>query len=126
MAKTILIADDEEAILKALTAELQIDKYNVLSAKDGQEALFLAFSKHPDLILLDYVMPKANGIEVLSKLRDDEWGKNVPVIFFTNVDTDDKALGQIIALNPSYYLVKNKVDISDLSNKIEDCLSRVI
>ncbi len=124
MSKTILVAEDEEAILKSLVDELTLDGFKVLRAMDGLEALRLALHDHPDMILLDNIMPKMTGIEMLIKLREDEWGKNAPVIFFTNIDTDDKTLNQIMALNPSYYINKQQMAVPDLLEKINNSITK--
>ena len=67
--KKILIADDEADILEIISYNLQLHGYEVITAKDGDQAIDLANSTQPDLIILDIMMPKKNGIEVCKYLR---------------------------------------------------------
>lgn len=83
--KKILVIEDERAILELFANQLEDKDITVLSAKDGKEGLLLALKDHPDLILLDLVMPKMDGITMLKKLRSDTWGSIVPVIILTNL-----------------------------------------
>jgi DNA-binding response OmpR family regulator len=68
--RRILIVDDEEAILKILNIKLRVSGYEVIAAVDGQKGLKLARLSKPDLILLDVIMPKMTGFQVLEKLRN--------------------------------------------------------
>ncbi len=81
----ILVVDDEKLLRKALKDKLSSEGFDVLEAKDGEEGLKKALSEHPDLILLDVMMPKMDGTEVVKKLQEDKWGKNVKIIMLTNV-----------------------------------------
>ena len=78
--KKVLVVEDERTLRDALVKKLSKEEFTVLSAKDGKEGLDTALAEHPDLILLDILMPKMNGIEVLQKLREDEWGAKAKVI----------------------------------------------
>ncbi|OGM96648.1 MAG: hypothetical protein A3B86_04690 [Candidatus Yanofskybacteria bacterium RIFCSPHIGHO2_02_FULL_38_22b] len=89
--KTVLIIEDEDAIRWALRDNLPQMGVNVLEAENGQKGLDLALSEHPDLIILDLILPKVYGIDVLKKLRDDEWGKNAKVVVITSMDNDEIA-----------------------------------
>src|SRR3989344_3668659 len=106
MSKKILVVDDEEFIRKALAEKLKNEGFDVLEAEDGEKAVDLALSSHPDLILLDVIMPKMDGVEAMRKIRENEWGKNVPLILLTRMEPDDQMLQEIIANKPTYYLVK--------------------
>ncbi|PJE50523.1 MAG: response regulator [Candidatus Yanofskybacteria bacterium CG10_big_fil_rev_8_21_14_0_10_36_16] len=122
MSKKILVVDDEEFVLKALSDKLQQSGFEVFEASDGEEGLDAAFKNHPDLILLDVVMPKMDGIEVMKKLRQDNWGKDVPLILLTRLEPDDNMLQEIIANKPTYYLVKSNYRIEDVVNKVKEKL----
>ena len=80
---TVLIIEDEKDIRKILEYELKSDGFNVYSADNGQAGLMMAMEKKPDVILLDWVMPKMNGLKVLSKLRQDERTKDIIVLMLT-------------------------------------------
>lgn len=79
----VLIIDDEEDIRRILAYELKLVGFNVYSASNGQAGLKIATEKKPDVILLDWVMPKMNGLEVLSKIRHDERTKDIIVLMLT-------------------------------------------
>jgi DNA-binding response OmpR family regulator len=80
---TVLIIDDEKDIRRILEYELKLDGFNVYSADNGQAGLKIAMEKKPDVILLDWVMPKMNGLKVLSKIRHDERTKDIIVLMLT-------------------------------------------
>jgi len=92
--KTILIIDDEDDLIKALTVRLNDAGYTVLSARDGFEGLNLARKEEPDLILLDLMLPKIDGFKVARFLKFDESYKNIPIIMLTaRAEEEDKVLG---------------------------------
>lgn len=89
LSKTILIIEDEEPLLASLVDLFKIEGYRVERAKNGVLGLELAREKHPDVILLDVILPKMHGIKLLKELRADERGKNIPVILLTNLSKED-------------------------------------
>jgi DNA-binding response OmpR family regulator len=88
--KKILIVEDEPGMVKLLSRRLTLEGYDMISASDGEAGLSLALSNHPDLILLDILMPKLHGLAFLRKLRMNEWGKDVPIIVMTNMHDPQK------------------------------------
>jgi CheY-like chemotaxis protein len=80
-AKRILICDDDPVILRLLQVNLELEGYEVLSAHNGEEALELASAEHPDLVILDIMMPKLNGYETCERLKASEDTKEIPVMF---------------------------------------------
>jgi DNA-binding response OmpR family regulator len=82
-APLVLVADDEEDIRALVAFRLERAGYEVITAADGEEALTLATNRLPDLIVLDMMMPKANGLEVTRSLRGHEATKAIPVILLT-------------------------------------------
>lgn len=122
MAKKILLAEDNEAEAKALTGQLSISGCNVISEKNGSNALLKALSEHPDLIILDIMLPGMDGLTILENIRKDDWGKKVPVFMLTNLDTDDAILKRVLALEPKYYFVKQKVELNEIVAKIKECI----
>lgn len=118
----ILIVEDETQIRKALVEKLQA-KYEVYEAENGNEGLKAAKNKLPNLILLDILMPKMDGIEMMNQLRASDWGKDMKIIIFTNLDSDDRILGAITKGEPAYYLIKSNTDIHEVEEKIRDVLS---
>lgn len=81
--KNILVVDDEKDIRELIKNLLAKNNYNVMTASGGKEALDIAKTNHPDLILLDIIMPDMDGRDVLLKLKQDENTKDVPVIILT-------------------------------------------
>ena len=112
MAK-ILIIEDEEPLTRVLKDHLEEEKYEVLIAKNGEDGLDLAKTEHPDLIILDIVMPKMNGQEVLKNLRKDSWGKKANVIFATNVGTVE-AINESMASGVTDYFIKSETSLEDI------------
>ena len=89
----LLIVDDDSSNLMELIHILQ-PEYKIYSVKDGLSALKQAAMSLPDLILLDIIMPKMNGFEVLAELKKSDKTKNIPVIFITGIDNDsDEDIG---------------------------------
>ena len=103
MAQTVLVVDDEKNIVNIIAFNLKKEGYEVLTAGDGEEAVAIAEAKNPDLILLDIMMPKKDGREVLRTVRAQ--GSAVPVIFLTARDSvQDRIEG--LDLGADDYLVK--------------------
>lgn len=119
---TILIAEDEKPMLKALREKFTHEGFKVIEAKDGDKALKLALKQHPRIILLDLVMPKMDGLAMLKKLREDEWGKGVPVVILTNLGIDDRKIREIMRYEPSFYLVKSDVRLDEIISKIKEII----
>jgi len=119
----ILIVDDESSLRHALADKLSFEGFSALEAKNGEEGLALALSSHPDLILLDIVMPVMDGISMLKNLRDDKWGKKVKVIMLTNLDGGGK-VADAVAWGTPEYLVKSDWKLEDVVIKIREQLSK--
>lgn len=119
--KTILIIEDEAPLLGVLTDTLSENGFTVIQTHDGDEGLRLAQERHPDLILLDILMPKMDGMSMMTKLRQDEWGKTVPVVILTNVNPDsDETIKAIVNNQPAYYLVKSDTKLDDIVEKVKE------
>ena len=118
----ILLIEDNPTLLYTYQIKLVINGFEVLTAADGEEGLSTALQNHPDLILLDILLPKMDGFVLMQKLRENSWGKNVPIIILTNLDTNDK-ITQIIAENkPSGYLIKANTSPEEVVNHVREVL----
>jgi len=82
-SKKILVADDESHILHVVSLKLRNAGYQVVTARDGQEAFDLANAEHPDLLITDYHMPQLSGLELCQKLKADASTANIPAIMLT-------------------------------------------
>ena len=121
--KRILIVEDDESMLSTVSDYLETQEFEPLTARDGEEGLETALKEHPDLILLDILMPKMDGMIMLKKLRQDEWGKGVPVIILTNVNPNTSSvINSVLESNPAYYLVKSDVKLEGIVDKVKDVL----
>lgn len=100
--KTILIVDDEKTIVDMLVYNLQKEGYNTLEANDGEEAVNIALAKKPDLVLLDIMLPKMDGLAVCKRIRQT---LNVPILMISAKDEEiDKILG--LELGADDYITK--------------------
>src|SRR3989344_5392006 len=118
--KKILVVDNEEVVRKAVAEELEEDGFEVILAKDGKEGLKFALDKKPDVILLDLGLPKMDGLTVLSKLREDGWGKEAKVIIFSVNDPDRETLDAVNKLKPAYYLVKSNWSLDEVVKRLKE------
>lgn len=119
MDKKILIVEDEQTLSKALAFKLTSEGFKVLQARDGEEGLESALRNKPDLILLDIIMPKMDGLTMLNKLREDEWGKDVPIFMLTNLSNAedvDKATKKGVY----DYLIKSNWKLGEIVAKIKE------
>ncbi|HWT55740.1 MAG TPA: response regulator [Candidatus Microsaccharimonas sp.] len=116
--KTILLADDEQFIVIAYKDGLERAGYSVVVAHDGEEALQQAQATHPDLILLDLIMPKMNGFEVLRSLKEDANCATIPVVVLTNLSqsNDEEEARTAGAVD---FVVKADISLKDLLARIE-------
>lgn len=121
MAKKILFIEDESALQRAVTQVLKKTGYEILQATDGEAGLKLALSELPDLILLDLILPKKDGFDVLKDLKKDQRAKNIPVIILTNLE---RALDveKALELGATTYLVKTSYRLEEVAEKIKQLL----
>ncbi len=122
--KRILIVDDERDIVKALTIRLSRAGYEVVTAFDGAQGIFMALKEKPDLILLDIRMPAGNGFSVAEKLRESTDTVAVPVIFLTG-SPDRNSEEKAMALGARFY-VKKPYDPEELLDAIERALEKEV
>lgn len=119
----ILIVEDEEILLTALSEELKQEGFEVAGAKDGIEGVEKAASEKPDLILLDLVMPRLDGIGALKQIKANPATNTIPVVILTNLSDYDK-VSDALTLGAMDYLVKANYRLEELVNKIKTILER--
>lgn len=116
--KRILVIDDDKNLRLVLTDKLNVSGFEAVSASNGQEGLEMALKLHPDLILLDVLMPIMNGQEVLKKLREDEWGRKAKIIMLTVVE-DAGVIAQAVQEGSFAYLIKTDQSMDEIVEKIK-------
>lgn len=119
--KKILFVEDEEALQRAMGDMLEQNGYQVFKAMDGERGLVVAKKEIPNLILLDLILPRKNGFEVLGELKKDPATRQIPVIVLTNLEGSED-IERALSLGATTYLVKANYDLSDVLVKIESAM----
>jgi len=119
LTKKILLIEDEKSIIFALTSKFNlIPGITVFYSKNGEEGLDLALKEKPDLILLDIILPKMDGLEMLKKMRQDPWGKNAKVIILSNLSNPDKET-EAKKMGVKDYIIKANCKIEDVAKRVK-------
>ncbi len=121
--KSILFIEDESALQKTLGEVLRENGYEVISALNGETGIKSAKTKKPDLILLDLILPKLSGFDVLKQLKKDEETKDIPVIVLTNLE-EVNDIEKAMELGATTYLVKANYSLKEVVDKIKGALEK--
>jgi DNA-binding response OmpR family regulator len=121
--KKILIVDDERDILKALMIRLQANGYEVVTAFDGAQGVFMAHKEKPDLIILDIRMPAGDGFSVAERLKSSTHTFTIPVIFLTG-SPETSAEEKAMALGARFY-IKKPYDPEELLDAVKRAIETV-
>ena len=119
MKTTILIVEDEQSLAKTMEFALADAGYVVVSAVDGEEGIEKAESAAPDLILLDILLPKKSGLEVLQEIKKNPRLQSIPVFMLTNL-SDEHSISEAIAGGARGYFVKSDMTLEDLVAKVKE------
>lgn len=119
--KKILVVDDDDSLRRVLIDQLTISGFEPLDASNGEEGLKKALESHPDLIMLDVLMPKMTGWEVLEKLRADEWGKKAKIIMLTSLGQMENIAHALDNKVPTY-IVKSDLNLTELPDIVNNML----
>ena len=115
--RKILLVEDDTALASVYRSRLELEGFDVCEANNGEDALSLAVSEHPDLILLDVMMPKISGFDVLDILRNTPEATNIRVIMLTALSQPkDKERAEQLGVDD--YLVKSQVVIGDVVERV--------
>ncbi len=106
MKKKILIVDDQKDVLKVLDKRFSGAGYAVIKAENGKDALLLAKAEHPDLIILDIIMPVMDGAETAAVLKEDPQTKDIPVIFLTCLFTEKEEQKEGHVVGGKFFIAK--------------------
>ncbi len=118
VAKKILIVDDEASLGNVLATALSYEGYTTLKATDGEAGLVIAEKELPDLIILDIMMPKVDGITMLKRLRENEATKKIKVIVMTALDDMGK-IAEVLESGGDEYIVKSKIELDGIIAKVK-------
>jgi DNA-binding response OmpR family regulator len=121
-AVKILVAEDSPTVRRLVCTRLVADGYEVLEAHDGEQALSLALSEQPAALVLDKVMPKLDGFEVVRRLREEEETRDVPIVMLTEHAAEEDVLGGL-TLGVDEYMPK-PFSPRELSLRLGRILSR--
>lgn len=121
MAK-ILLVDDDKLMVKMYQGKFEDDGFEVAVAVDGQMGFEKALEFKPDLILLDIMMPRVDGLEMLKNLKGNEVAKTIPVILLTNVGGSDEDVERGLSMGAVAYMVKAHYDAKDVVKKVKEIL----
>lgn len=125
MAKILLIEDDP-LMIRMYQRKLLKDKYEVQSAVDGEEGLLKIRSFKPDLVLLDVMMPKLNGLQVLERMKADPAIAHIPVIILTNLGGSQEDINRGLELGAVAYLIKSAYRPDEVVAKVKEVLAAMI
>lgn len=120
--KKVVLVEDDSMLLKYLSAALSSEKnINVSTASDGEKGEKLIMEQVPDLVLLDIIMPKKNGFEVLEAIKKNPATKTIPVIMLSNLGQQGD-IDQAKKLGAVDYYVKVDMEVSDIVEKVKNFL----
>lgn len=117
----ILIAEDEEVLLNVLKDRFEAEGWEVFVAKNGEEATNSIAKNSLDLVMLDLLMPKKDGFEVLKEVRSNAELKNLPIIVLSNLGGDED-IKKAIQLGANDYFVKTQHPMSEVVEKVKKVL----
>lgn len=118
---SILIVEDDPVLSKMYTEKFKFEGFNVFTALNGEDGLQMAISQKIDMIILDLMLPRLSGSELLAKLRQNEKGKNVKVIALTNLaETEEKE--KVLSLGALDYLIKAMQTPEEVVKKVKTYL----
>ncbi|MBU4369780.1 response regulator [Patescibacteria group bacterium] len=122
--KKVLIVEDETSLRQAIFDKFEREGFQTFQGKDGEEGLNIALKEHPDIILLDIIMPQVDGLTMLKTLRKDEWGKNAQVLLLTNLN-DAEYVATAMESGVFDFLVKSDWKLDDLVVRVKEKLGIV-
>lgn len=119
--KRILFIEDDPGLQKTLCEALKSAGYEISSALDGEEGLRLAQRDIPDLIMLDLILPKKDGFEVLRELKSDSRTSGIPVIVLTNLE-ENQEVQKALEYGAASYLIKTNYSLNEVIERVGEAL----
>jgi DNA-binding response OmpR family regulator len=117
----VLIVEDESIISRTLAEKIEKEGFTAQIAENGADGLKLAIESHPKLILLDIIMPKLSGLDMLRQLRQDSWGNTAQVLVLTNQSNED-VIEEAKNIGISEYMIKVEHDLQEIYEHIKKYL----
>jgi len=117
MRESLQEVEDEKSIRESLQEAFEDGNFEVLTEEDGESVMDVVKEEEPDIILLDIILPKKDGFEVLSELKGEVGTKNIPVILSTNL-SDPSDIQKALDLGATTYLVKSNYSLDDIVKKV--------
>ena len=121
--KLILLVEDDEFLAELYATKLNLEDFEVALATDGEKGLKIIKEKKPDLVLLDIILPKLDGFEILKIMKADKKLKTIPVILLTNLSQKDE-VKRGLALGADDYLIKAHFMPSEVVKKIKQTINK--
>ncbi len=119
----ILLIEDDPFLLGMYSQRFESDGFEVCMASDGPKGFEIAKQCQPDLILLDILIPKMNGFDILKKIKQEELTKDIPVIILTNLSQKEE-IEQGLAMGAEEYLIKAHYVPSEIVEKVKEVLAK--
>jgi len=120
----ILIIEEDRFLRKIYKNKFAKAGFEFREAISGDEGLNKVYSEKPDLILLDLMLPKKSGFEVLVELKSNKSTKKIPVIILSNL-AQEEDIKRTLSLGARDYLIKTEVSLSDVVDRVKECLARM-
>ncbi len=115
----VLLVEDDVMIVKMYKRKFNKDDFELTTAFNGEEAMKKIKNDRPDIVLLDIMMPKMNGLEVLNKIKADPLLSGIPVVMLTNLGDRDEDVEKCRELGAFDYWIKANISLNDLSERIK-------
>ncbi|MBN1585321.1 response regulator [Candidatus Uhrbacteria bacterium] len=119
----VLVIEDDRFLQKILLMKFQSEGFDVRGASDGEEGLKMMLADPPDLVVLDLILPKMNGFEVLTEMRTSVSTKEIPVVVLSNLGQDED-IRRVMELGALEFLVKSNHSIMEVVGKVKEAYAR--
>jgi len=120
----ILIIEEDRFLRKIYKNKFSRAGFEFREAISGDEGLNKVYSEKPDLVLLDLMLPKKSGFEVLAELKRDKSTRKIPVVILSNL-AQEQDIQRVMSLGASDYLIKTEVSLSDVIDRVKECLAKM-
>lgn len=120
--KMVVVVEDNASLRMMLCEKLRKENYKVTEAENGEEALDMVVRHKPDLVILDVILPRMTGFEVLEKIRHISEVKDVPVMLLTNLESMEN-VERALRLGATNYLVKADYSLEEITQKVNEFMT---